>query len=39
MSAGAELPVLKKSELFERLALGRAAGVTPSPPTSACRGR
>src|SRR5258706_7009547 len=28
MSAGAELPVLKKSALLERLALGRAAGVT-----------
>src|SRR5437660_1430680 len=28
MNAGAGLPILKKSELFERLAQGRAAGVT-----------
>src|SRR5256885_6199194 len=33
MSAGAELPFLKKSALFERLALGRAAGVTVVTPT------
>src|SRR5437899_8603650 len=32
MSAGAELPVLKKSALFGRLALGRAAGVTAVTP-------
>ncbi|HYS51651.1 MAG TPA: hypothetical protein VEM33_07210, partial [Burkholderiales bacterium] len=32
MSAGAELPVLKKSALFGRLALGRAAGVTAITP-------
>src|SRR5260370_39542676 len=32
MSAGAELPVIEKSALFERLALGRAAGVTVVPP-------
>src|ERR1700704_2744870 len=32
MSAGAELPVLKKSALFGRLALGRAAGVPAVPP-------
>src|SRR2546429_7862483 len=32
MSAGAELPVLKKSALFGRLALGRAAGVTVVTP-------
>ncbi len=32
MSAGAELPFLKKSALFERLALGRAAGVTVVTP-------
>jgi len=28
MNAGAGLPIIKKSELFERLAQGRAAGVT-----------
>src|SRR6266702_1391124 len=33
MSAGAELPVLKKSALFGRLALGRVAGVTVVTPT------
>jgi len=32
MSAGADLPFLKKSALFERLALGRAAGVTVVTP-------
>src|SRR5437879_4119069 len=32
MSAGAELPVLQKSALFGRLALGRAAGVTVVTP-------
>src|SRR3989441_5577043 len=32
MNTGAGLPVLKKSELFERLALGRAAGVTVVTP-------
>src|SRR5258706_131178 len=32
MSAGAGLPFLKKSALFERLALGRAAGVTVVTP-------
>src|SRR5256884_9105277 len=32
MSAGAELPVLKKSALFGRLALGRATGVTVVTP-------
>jgi probable DNA repair protein len=32
MSAGAELPFLKKSALFERLAQGRAAGVTVVTP-------
>src|SRR5437660_10288006 len=32
MSAGAEWPFLKKSALFERLALGRAAGVTVVTP-------
>src|SRR5213594_3620240 len=32
MSAGAELPVIEKSALFERLARGRAAGVTVVTP-------
>src|SRR6267378_2278312 len=32
MDPGAGLPILKKSELFERLALGRAAGVTAVTP-------
>src|SRR6266853_1793890 len=32
MNAGAELPVLRKSALFGRLALGRAAGVTVVTP-------
>src|SRR5438552_3316944 len=32
MNAGAELPFLKKSALFERLALGAAAGVTVVTP-------
>src|SRR5216117_953424 len=32
MSAGAALPILKKSELLERLALGRSAGVTVVTP-------
>src|SRR5258708_26315906 len=32
MNAGAELPFLKKSPLFERLAQGRAAGVTVVTP-------
>src|SRR2546430_14694870 len=32
MNAGAELPFLKKSALFERLALGRAAAVTVVTP-------
>src|SRR5258708_20135324 len=32
MNAGAELPVLKKSALFGRLELGRAAGVTVVTP-------
>src|SRR5881396_3804729 len=32
MSAGAALPILKKSELLERLALGHAAGVTAITP-------
>ncbi|HVQ62084.1 MAG TPA: PD-(D/E)XK nuclease family protein [Burkholderiales bacterium] len=32
MSAGADLPFLKKSALFERLAQGRAAGVTVVTP-------
>src|SRR5216117_4610690 len=32
MSAGAELPVIEKDALFERVALGRAAGVTVVTP-------
>src|SRR5438046_6515435 len=32
MSAGAELPVIEKGAVFERLALGRAAGVTVITP-------
>src|SRR5258708_14639750 len=32
MNAGAELPVLKKRELFEQLAQGRSAGVTVVTP-------
>jgi hypothetical protein len=32
MSAGAQLPFLKKSALFERLAQGRAAGITVVTP-------
>src|SRR5881397_1402865 len=32
MNAGAALPILRKSELLERLALGRAAGVTVVTP-------
>src|SRR5260221_12170433 len=32
MNAGAQSPILKKSELFERLALGRSAAVTVVTP-------